>query len=304
MGNSVKFLTRDKGLLTRPFVPNQPLFTDDIEGIRELSGQKQVFPEMSLSGLLQAGAERVSGQGDPNFGRETRMGGHPQPATNFLGQQANSQILNTLPMKSLRMAVGKMGEHRSIMYQQFEKNRGGWLASVFDEDDAIQIMEVLEDDQVVTGSVRFDIHALSEMHNPDAERQKTVLIDQVFTNYVTQVAKMLEVIENPQSQQMPMLREHLTQAISAKGETLTRFLESSDVDNIEEYIFKLKEAQGGDIDTLRQLAAQVGGAGPEGAAGGPGGPIPGPGLAAVPGGAGQGQAPPPGPGAGDLLYGA
>jgi hypothetical protein len=309
MGNSVKFITRDQTLRTQPFVPNQPLFTSDIEGIRELTGQKQVFPEMALSNLLQAGAERVSGQGDPNFGRETRMGGHPQPATNFLGQQANSQILNTLPMKSLRMAVGKMGEHRSIMYQQFEKNRGGWLVEVFDLDDAVQIAEVLESKLVVTGNIRFDVHALSEMHNPDAERQKTVLIDQVFTNYVTQVAKMLEVIENPQAQQMPMLRDHLTRAISAKGETLTRFLEASDVDNIEDYIFQLKEAQGGDINNLRQLASQVGtaapgGGGPEGAAVGPGGAIPGPGLAAIPGGAGEGEAPLAGPGANDLLFGA
>ena len=163
-------------------------------------------------------------------------------------------------------------------------------------------MEVLEDDQVVTGNVRFDVHALSEMHNPDAERQKTVLIDQVFTNYVTQVAKMLEVIENPQSQQMPQLREHLTRAISAKGETLTKFLEASDVDNIEEYIFTLKEAQGGDIGALQQLAAGIGGNGPQGQAGGPGGPIPGPGLAALPGGAGEGEEEDLGPGAGDLLY--
>jgi hypothetical protein len=287
--NSVKLATRDHNLLSRPFQPNQFLYTEDIEGLRELGAQKQVFPDATVMQVLQAMGERVGGQSDPNFGRETRMGGHPQPATNYLGQQAASQALNTLPMKSLRQAIGKMGEHRSIMYQQFEKNRGGWLAKVFDEGDAEQIWEILNDTQIITGKIRFDVHALSELHNPDAERQKTILIDQVYTNYVTQVAKMLEVIENPQTQQMPQLRQHLITAITAKGETLQRFLEASDVDNIETYIYNLQEAQNGDLRNLAQLVASVRGAGPAAAAAGPAGPIPGGGLALVPGGAGEGQ---------------
>ena len=301
-GNSVKLMTRDRNLLTRPFVPNQPIYSDDLEGVRELTAQKSVQAEVVIGQMLQAMGERVGGQSDPNFGRETRMGGHPQPATNYLGQQAASQALNTLPMKSLRMAIGKMGEHRSIMYQQFERNRGGWLTKVFDAHDAEQIWEVLNDSQVVTGNIRFDVHALSELHNPDAERQKAILIDQVFTNYVTQVAKMLEVVENPQTAQMPQMRQHLIQAISAKGQTLTRFLEASDIDNIEEYIFTLKEAQRGDIDTLRQLSAGIAGGGAGGAPGGPQGPVQQPGLALVPGGAGEGEAEGAGGRGSDAIY--
>ena len=301
-GNSLKFITRDQKLVTRPLVPNQPVYTDDIEGIRELTGQKSVQAEVVIAQMLQAMGERVGGQSDPNFGRETRMGGHPQPATNYLGQQAASQALNTLPMKSLRMAIGKLGEHRSIMYQQFEKNRNGWLAKVFDDNDAEQIWEVLNDTQVVTGNIRFDVHALSELHNPDAERQKAIMIDQVFTNYVTTVAKMLEVIENPQSQQMPKMREHLIQAIVAKGQTLTKFLEASDVDNIEEYIFSLKESQSGDINSLQQLASSVGGGPAQAAPGGPQGSVQQPGLALVPGGAGEGEAPGAGPRGSDSIF--
>ena len=293
-GNSIKFVTRDQNLLKRPYVPNQPYYTEDIEGIRELTGQKNVHPEMALSQWLQATGERVGGQGDPQFGRETRMGGHPSPATNYLGQQAASQALNTLPMKSIRRTLGKLGEQRTILYQQFEKNRGGWLAKAFDQNDAEQIWEVLNDTQVVPGTLRFDVYSLSEMNNPDSERQKALLIDQVFTNYMTTVAKMLEVIENPQTQAMPEMRRSLQQAIQAKGQTLTRFLEASDVDNIEEYIFKLKEAQNADINTLQQLAAQAGGGGPGGGAqaqaSGPQGSVREPGLALVSGGIGEGEA--------------
>jgi len=289
-GNSIKFVTRDHNLLKRPYVPNQPYFTEDIEGIRELTGQKNVHPEIALSQWLQAVGERVSGQGDPQFGRETRMGGHPSPATNYLGQQAASQALNTLPMKSLRMCISKLGEQRTILFQQFEKNRGGWIAKTFDADDAEKIWDVLNDTQVVPGTLRFDVFSLSEVNNPDAERQKTLLIDQVFTNYMTTVAKMLEVIENPRTQQMPELRRSLIQAIGAKGQTLTRFLEASDVDNIEEYVFQLKEAQNGDISTLQQLAAAAAGGGPQAAPPGSEGPVRGGGLALVPGGIGEGEA--------------
>ena len=94
MANSVKLLTRDQKLMTRPFVPNQPLYTDDMEGVRELTGQKNVMPEIQTLGVLQAIGERVGGQSDPNFGRETRMGGHPQPATKLprsAGQLASPQ---------------------------------------------------------------------------------------------------------------------------------------------------------------------------------------------------------------------
>jgi hypothetical protein len=286
MGNSLKYITRDAKIKTTPFVPNQPIVTDDIEGFREMTGQKQVFPEISMTQLLQAIGERVGGQSDPNFGRETRMGGHPQPATNFMGQQANSQILNTLPMKSIRRAVGKMGEHRTILYQQFETNRDGWIHTVFDRDDGDQIWEALTSDQVVSGQIRFDVHALSELHNPDAERQKTILIDQVYTNYVTTVAKMIEVANNPQAP--PEMQQLMREAVSAKGEALTRFLEASDVDNIEDYVFQLQEAQNADLNTLQQLTAGVRGGPAQVTAGGPGGPVRGPGLAALPGGAGPG----------------
>jgi hypothetical protein len=300
MGNSVKFVTRDSKLRTHPYTPNQPIVTDDIEGFRELTGQKGVFPEISLTGLLQAIGERVGGQSDPNFGRETRMGGHPQPATNFLGQQANSQVLNTLPMKSIRQAIGKMGEHRTILYQQFEENRDGWINTVFDEDDGEQIWEALTSDQVVTGQIRFDVHALSELHNPDAERQKTILIDQVYTNYITTLAKMLELKNNPQASDEQ--RALMDQAVAAKGDMIRRILESSDIDNIEDYVFELQEAQNSDLNQLRQLIAGVRG-NPQDAAGGPEGPVRERGLAALPGGAEGGAERPNRAAGGDQLFG-
>jgi hypothetical protein len=250
--------------------------------------------------LLQAMGERVGGQSDPNFGRETRMGGHPQPATNFLGAQANSQALNTIPMQGIRRAIANIGEHRTILYQQFEKNRNDWIGQIFGEDDGQQIWDVISTDNMVTGSLRFDVHALSELHNPDAERQKTILIDQVFTNYVTTVAKMIEVAENPQAP--PAMKQLMQQAVTAKGEALTRFLEASDIDNIEDYVYQLQEQQNGDLNAIRQAlaAAAGGGQGPPGAANGP---VQQSVLASIPRGAGQGSRGSPRSRGSDSLFG-
>ena len=282
-GNSIKAITRANKLLGKPMTPNQWIYTDDLEGFRELSGQKNVMPEMATMQLLQAIGERVGGQSDPNFGRETRMGGHPQPATNFLGQQANSQVLNTLPMKSLRKAISKMGEHRTIMLQQFEKNQNGWISQVFDQDDAAQIMEVLESDQVVSGQMRFDVHALSELHSPDEEMNRAINTYQLFTQYATNAARFLEVFENPQAP--PKVKELMAFSVEGMGKMVTKILEAVGAEDAEEFVFRLQQGGAGGQDLIRAVAERVREANTN-QAGPAQGAVPGAGMGAPPGGAG------------------
>jgi hypothetical protein len=195
--------------------------------------------------------------------------------------------------------LGKVAEHRTILYQQFEKNRGGWIGHTFDEDDAQDIIDVLSDDKVVTGQMRFDIFAISEMHNPDAERQKAILIDQVYTNYVTQCAKFIEVASNPKAPE-PMKRL-MVEAIESKGKSLAKFLESSDVDEVEAFVFELQEKQNGDIRGLLAIGERLRAAAQD-QGGGAEGPVRGAGLAALPGGAGEAEAAPARQGGGDALF--
>jgi hypothetical protein len=193
-----------------------------------------------------------------------------------------------------------MGEHRTILYQQFEENKDGWINTVFDDNDGDQIWEALSSDQVVTGQIRFDVHALSELHNPDAERQKTILIDQVYTNYITTVAKMLELKNNPKASEEQ--RALMDQAVAAKGDMIRRILESSDIDNIEDYVFELQEVQNGDLNQLRQLIAGIRDPA-QIAAGGAEGSVRGGGLAALPGGGGTGTGSTGRANGGDQLFG-
>ena len=122
-----------------------------------------------------------------------------------------------------------------------------------------------------------------------------MLIDQVYTNYAIQVAKFIETASNPQVP-APM-KAHLMQVIENKGKSLAKFLEASDVDEIEEFIFNLKEAQGGNINGLQQL-----GAGDPNQAAGPEGPVQRGGLEAISGGGGAGPRRTPRAGGIDSLY--
>jgi hypothetical protein len=224
------------------------------------------------------------------MGQESKMGGHPSPATNFLGMIQQSQIQSSRALKSVREALSWVGAHRAVMYQQFEKNEGNWIERVFGPEDAGQIMAYLEAEQPLLGQVDFDVHAFSEVSNPDSERQKFIALDQLVTNHYVILAKYVEVMGNPQAP--PVLKALMAQAATAKTNSLIKVLESVEIDNVEDYVGTL--ARAGD-DVREQLAATLAitGGGVGGGPGGPGAPgqpgpqaVPGQGVGAVPGGGG------------------
>jgi hypothetical protein len=235
MANALKLLTSDKKLANQPLVPNQIALVDDVNSVKELTSQKSVFPDIAIMNLLQAMGERTIGQSDPLLGRESRSGGHPSPATNFLGMLEQSQILNTRPMKSVRVALSQAGEHRATFYQQFEKNRGDWITRRFGERDAEPILEWLRSGVPAAGLADFDVHALSEIHNPQEERSKALAVDQLTTNYYIKITKFMEVLANPQAP--PFIKDAARQAVEVSGLTLTKFLEASDIDEVEADVY-------------------------------------------------------------------
>ena len=287
MANSLKLVTSNREFSSRRWSPNTIPYINDIEQLKELVQQKNVVPDIQVANLLQAMGERVIGQADPNLGRETRMGGHPQPATNFLGIMEQSQINNSRPMKHIRMALSTAGQDRALMAQLFEKNEKDWITEQFDADDAQSILEYLEGEDPIYGQVAFDVHALSEIHNPDAERQQAIMVDQIVTNYFITIAKFAETAANPQvAQQMPDVAVVMKEAIRAKTATLKRFLEASDVDDIETYISQLGANTSDNLRILADAQQRLG-VPPVAGAGGP------PGQPGVPPGAGGNSPPTP-----------
>jgi hypothetical protein len=93
------------------------------------------------------------------------------------------------------------------------------------------------------------------------------------SNYYGFVLRMLAMAENPQTQQMPKVREAALAAVEAYSESFIRFLRASDVDDPDSMIFDTKELRDGDIsavsDFRERAAALLGG----GQAGPPGAPV-------------------------------
>ncbi len=252
LNNSLKAFTTDRDLANRTWVPNTMTLVKSFDSLQFENTGTPVQPDIAVANMLQAMGERAIGQSDPNLGRETRLGGHPQPATNFLGLLEQAQILNTRPMKSIRSAFSAMGEDRAMMFQQFERNAGGWIGSTFDPDDAQKIMEVLSAPMPAPGQLPFDLRAMSELHNPDAERKKSLLVYQVTKDYYATLMKFVEVAANPQIQ--PPMKKVAARAVFAMGDSMKRFLENSDIDEVEQYVIQAQSQQQADTAQLGRVA--------------------------------------------------
>lgn len=283
--NSMNIVTTDANLARRELQPNTiPVVkaTDDVrKSVMELGTQKQIQPDMLMVQALDSIGQRLYGQGDAQLGREVSIGGHPSPATNFLGQERQTSILSSRPIKSIRKALSMVGTHRFIMAQQYEKNEDDWMSLVFGKDDAELINRALNSEDPLAATMTMDVHSLSEIHNPDEERQKAVLIDQMVTAYVNQAMQWLEVkskamqqIGEDGSEALKQLSSAIDQALAIKSEVTRLFLEASEVDEIEDFVIKFQEAQEKQLGAFGNLQQAFGQVDPttRGASGGDGGP--------------------------------
>jgi hypothetical protein len=194
------------------------------------------------------------------------------------------------------------------MLQQFEKNQGGWINEAFDEDDAVQIMEILDSPKAISGNLRFDVHSLSELHNPEAEMSQAINTYQLFTQYSSDAARFAEVMmkltPDPQGQAAiaQKISELMVHSIEGMGKMVKKILESAGAEDAEEFVYRLREAgaDGQGLITatgqrLRELA--------QGQAPGAAGAVPGAAMGAIPGGATQPQAAGAGARGSDRIYG-
>src|SRR3990172_1336 len=97
LANAMPFGTTDPKWKDKRLQPGQGVYVDRAEGIFALNISKNILPDIAIVNLLQVMGDRVSGVNDPLLGRETRMGGHPSPATNVLTQLQQTPELGSPP---------------------------------------------------------------------------------------------------------------------------------------------------------------------------------------------------------------
>lgn len=262
--NSVMGMTSDPQMVGKRFTPGQLLYTQDLTATRfDIRPQALIQPNVQLIQLILATAERVTGMADPAFGRETRSGGHPSPATSTLAllQQGQTRLARTLAFD--RQELSRLGEDIASLYQHFEADdqKSGRIARVIGVGDAARLQEWFFPSDPLGGRTEFDVRALSDSMNPDAEFQKAVQIDQVVTNFYAKMLQGLNVAIQA-TQAPPPFNNAIMQmtfhSFDAFIASTKRALDAANVDNIEDFLGMLQEARS--AGTPDQLNAALGAA--------------------------------------------
>ena len=293
--NSIPFITNSPSLRNYRFSPMSPIYADDAnlrESVMPLNLVTQPVSDISLMNFVTSVSERVTGVSDVNLGRETRLGGHPAPATNTLVQLQEGAKVMATRLQLARQQLGTAAEWLLGMYQQFDLGDRGRLAARLGPADAARLEQLVVSPEVI----HFDAYAISNTVNPDNDRSNAIALMQASANYYGFVLRMLSLVENPQLKaQQPMVVDASAKAIASYTESYKRVLSASEVDEIDKFIIQLREAKGQDAEAVgrfgeyandllqQQLAG--GAAAPPGIPGTPGG---GPGVVQQPGLGGNG----------------
>lgn len=263
LANSLKLWTSDEKLKNKRFIPNEILYSDMPNGLNPINVPQNIGSNIGIVQLVQVFAERLTGLADANFGRETRMGGHPSPATNIVAQlQEGAKVLNTT-LRMARQSLSLSGEWAAALYQQHDLGDGSKLAARMGPADAERLRQLVISPELI----RFSLHSMSEAVNADQERQTAIMVTQMSANYYSFVLRMLSIVENPQAAQLPLTREAALKAIDSYTHTYTRFLNASDIDEVDRFLLQMKESRFGDAQAIEQFGSFVQGQLGGGAAG-------------------------------------
>ncbi len=280
LSNSLPGFTTDARLARAKFQLGVWQKVDSEKAFIPANLSKLVAPDMQVFAQLNVLAERRTGVNDPALGRETRMGGHPAPATSTLKLLQEGRRLDIIAMRSIRSAISKMGLDQATLYQQFEVDDGKIERSIGTKDGAIVKKWMFPDsgDAPIIGNLELELSAVTESMNPQVDQQKALLSFQATSNYYNLVEQQLAIIANPQMP--PQMRMVVMKAIEGLTKSFELILESNDVDEIEAYTLNLQQltgAGGGGAGGVPPSGGGPGVGGGNGAAAGPqagvGGPL-------------------------------
>jgi len=273
--NAIWAKTRNRKHIQEPIDVSKPIFVSDMNEFMEMKLNPSVQPNLALMTAANVIGERLTGMADPAMGRETRSGGHPSPATSTLALMEQANLLGASTEVLIQHEVARMGQGLAILYQQFDTNEDGYLQRVFGEGDATDIEQYLFPTEPIPGNYMFDVVAFSNSFNPDVQMRRAIQVGQVHTNYWAFVLQGVQVLENPQVG--PMLKQAWLKAIEGGTKTYERFLEASDIDDMERFVAELNQLGVQSAAGIREFAGQA-----RELASAEGG-VPGPAMAGAPG---------------------
>lgn len=244
--NSVWAHTNIPELRDKPINPASMIWDPSMKGIEALNFPGSDFSNIQLIQLIQATAERLSGQADPAFGRETRLGGHSAPATTTLALLERGNVLAAPDRGLLTRQLSRAGEFVATLNQQFETDDSGKITRVLGDIDGALAEEIIFPEDPIPMNFKFGIKGLSGHDNPDAEMQKQVLIGEQTEKYWGNVFKINEAITqlmaNTPPEYQPVLLESYTQGLKGLTKTYKRILDAADIDDVENFILTINDS--------------------------------------------------------------
>ena len=205
---------------------------------------KIIQPDLALFNTLNVVGERHTGINDPALGRETRMGGHPAPATSTLQLLQQGKQLDIIAMGSIRRAIGRMFLDKATLYQQLETNEEGKIERAMGERDSVVIKKwIFPTDTPIQGNLEIDLAAVDEVMNPQVEQQKALLTFQATANFYAVVMQQMQIAANPQLP--PAVRSVGLKAIEGLSQAFEKILETNDIDSLEAFTFDIGKLAAG-----------------------------------------------------------
>jgi len=262
--NRILGLTGDANLVGQTFGDGLVYTTAGLDQTRfDLKPQPFVQPNVAIIQLLLAAAERKTGMSDPNFGRESRSGGHPAPATSTVALLKQGQIVLARTLSFDRLELSRFAEDGISLYQYFEAaQNGNRIERVIGLGDSEVVRSVLFPEGPVAGGLGINLRTASETDNAEALFQRAVQIDQVLTNYYAKVVQGLNVALQAMQAPPPFNQFILKAAFSSlQGitESAERILSAANVDDPEVFIEQLRgaitEGTVGALQAVQQQAA-------------------------------------------------
>ena len=258
--NSAWAKTNNRDLLEKPIDLSKPIYDPTMNGFEPLALAGSSFGNIQLLQTIQAYSERLSGQADPAFGRETRLGGHSAPATTTLALLERGQTLDGPTRGLLQRTLSRLGEYISVLNQQYEVDPTK-LQMVLGQSDAAMAEVLAFPTDPIPGNYKFQIRGLSKSDNPDREVQRQMAVYQQTQTYWSSVLKLTEAIASLKQVQDPEIQAMsgatMVQGLKSFTQNYRRILDAMDIDDVENFILTLDETTGGP-HTAEQLTALEG----------------------------------------------
>tara|TARA_B100001123_G_C14724577_1_gene794474 strand:- start:16 stop:639 length:624 start_codon:yes stop_codon:yes gene_type:complete len=187
--------------------------------------------------------------------------------------ETSDQMIGTT-LELIREPISKLGEAIASLYQQFETNEDGKLQRSLGEFDAQKVEQFMfPENSPVIGNMEFDVCALSQTMNPEAEAGRAAQLSQLNVQYWGFVMQAVQVMQQAMQMGIPEVAQLAGQSIKAQTKFQERLLEAGNVDDVEQFVARIKTGIQQDQSQLQAVADRLGGMGQAGGA------VPQPGMA-------------------------